>query len=287
MSKTNQAAALLATTLFFATTTFADDDGTSVKEVDVGKYLPKCSAPVAAITIGTFSCKAQSCAKPNPAQANNPLAGMMAMAAMAQGGAVLMDFSTIGDGMSNALTTALKATNCFDVQEREAMAEIQKEMELAGVKVQAKPADYLIMGAITSVGIQTERSSFGGGFIPVIGAITHKTETANLAMDVRIVDIKKADVLASKSFEADSKSSSTGVMGGGLVGAGGLFGGYSVSKSPEMDKIATQTVIYTVNYLVDTLAKNAVVSRPTLSIEEKKPEEQKSAASQTSNPVIP
>jgi len=189
---------------------------------------------------------------------------MSALLALANASGQLQDLSKVGEGMSNALTTALKATNCFEVQEREAMEELRKEMELAGVTIKAKPADYLISGAITSIGLETQKSSFGGGFIPIIGGIQSTKKTANLAMDVRLIEVQTASVKASKSFEANNESSSWGLAGGGLIGAGAVGGAFSVTKSPVMDKIATETIIMATSFIVDSLAKDAVVYRPAL-----------------------
>lgn len=38
----------------------------------------------------------------------------------------------VGNGMRDMLTTILKSTGCFDIQERQAMDEIQKELKAAG-----------------------------------------------------------------------------------------------------------------------------------------------------------
>lgn len=232
---------------------------TVVVENDLAKVLPRCAAPSATVVVGKFQCKAQGCQKAE--QIDPRIAGLMALAAAA-GEAGAATYAGIGDGMSNALTTALKATNCFDVQEREALEELRKEMELAGIKLEAKPADFMIAGAVTSVGLQTERTSVGGGFIPIIGAVTSKKQIANLAMDIRVIEVKTATVKSSKAFMANSESQSWGVGGGGLGGGGILFGGHAVSKSPELDRVATHTVIQAVHYLVDTLAADKVVSRP-------------------------
>lgn len=44
----------------------------------------------------------------------------------------------------------------------------------------------------------------------------------------------------------------------------------SVTKSPEMDKVAAEIVIYAVGFLVDTLAGQSVVSRPAAKVAELK-----------------
>jgi curli biogenesis system outer membrane secretion channel CsgG len=232
---------------------------TAVKEIEIGRWLPQCASPVATVVVGKFQCRAQTCQQ--RAQMDPRLAGLMALAAAS---GEIHDFSTIGEGMGNAVTTALKATNCFEVQEREALDELRKEMELAGIKLEAKPADYMIIGAITSVGVETQRTSIGGGFIPIIGAVTSKKQIANLAMDIRVVDVKSASVKHSKSFAANSESQSWGLGAAGFGGGGGLFGGHSVSKSPEMDRVATETVVHAVHYVVEALAGPAITRRPNL-----------------------
>jgi curli biogenesis system outer membrane secretion channel CsgG len=67
---------------------------------------------------------------------------------------------------------------------------------------------------------------------------------------------------------------------GGLVGGGALFGGHSTTKSPEMDSLASETILFATTYLVDTLAANAVVSRPALKSE---PKHEQTAADTSEN----
>jgi len=257
--------ALIALSLF-STATFAEN--TSVTENDIGAYVPHCSASVASISVGKLTCKASGCQKKETINLGG--FGALVQLAAQQSGIPMADLSGIGDGMANALTTALKATGCFDIQEREAMEDLQKEAELSGIKLEIKPSDYMISGAITTISLEGSKSSVGGGFIPIIGGISKTTQTAKLGLDLRLIDIKRANVKASKSFSANSESSSWGVAGGGLVGVGALFGGHSVTKSPEMDRVAAETVIYAVGFLVDTLAGEAVVSRPVAKLAETK-----------------
>jgi curli biogenesis system outer membrane secretion channel CsgG len=265
-----------------ATTTLAglfSDDATKVVEVSIDALVPHCDKAVASVSVGALTCKASGCTTP-PAVTGS-LAGLGALLGMAAAanGTPLVDFSNVGVGMGNALTTALKATGCFDIQERESMDALKKEMELAGIKMEAQMADYLITGAITQVAIESSKSSFGAGLIPVVGSISKSSQNAKMAMDLRVIEVKKAKVAASKSFAANSESSSWGISGGGLYmgggNIGGLFGSHSFSKSPEMDKVSAETVLFATNYLVDTLAKDAVVSRP---VPPKKAEEKPQAA---------
>ncbi len=262
---------VFALTVAFALSHSAIAGNTTVTENDIGAYVPHCSAPVASVSVGALSCKASGCQKQESIPSLGGL-GALAKLAAAQNGVPMADLSGIGEGMGNALVTALKATGCFDVQEREAMEALKKEMELAGMSMQVKLADFMISGAITTLALDGSKSSFGGGLIPLVGGISKSTQTAKLGMDIRVIDVQRANVKASKSFSANSESSSWGLAGGGMGRGGLLFGGHSVSKSPEMDKVASETVIYATNFLVDALASNAVVSRPA-------PPEEKTVAS--------
>jgi len=234
---------------------------TTVTQKDLGSAVPHCNAPVASIIIGKFPCKASSCTA--PPQTAPGMAGVAMMMAMAgRGQAQTLDLSRLGEGMSSALTSGLKATGCFDVQEREAMEDLQKEAELSGVKLQAKPSDFMISGAITAVDVSSKSSSFGGGMIPLVGAVSNTTHSAKLSLDVRIIDVKKASILESRTFEANSAKSNWGVAGAGFSGRGALFGAMSSTQSPELDGVANQSVLYAVNYITETVAKDAIVSRP-------------------------
>ena len=51
--------------------------------------------------------------------------------------------------------TALKETGYFDIQEREAMDALAKELALVGKTVEVQQADFMISGAITSISMST------------------------------------------------------------------------------------------------------------------------------------
>lgn len=221
-------------------------------------FLPKCEKQVATIVVGNIGCKASAC------QSNNggALGGQMA-ALLAMSGQSIPDYSQIGTGMAGALTTALKATGCFEVQEREALDELRKEMELAGIKVEAKAADFMILGSVTSLESSKAKSNIGGGLIPIVGSFSRDKSSVAMAMDLRVVEVRKASVLSSKTFNANSANVSWGIKGAGLVGAMGLFGGHSENKgSPVLDRVAADTVVQSVNHIVELLAKSAVTYRP-------------------------
>ncbi len=212
-------------------------DGTKVTEKSY--ELPKCERPIASVVVGKLACKSAACQPPAQAAAGaqmNPLLQLaMAQAAAQQGQSA--NLAVVGEGMSAMLTTVLKETGCFDIQEREAMEEMAKELALVGKKVEAQQADYMITGAITSISMTRERKQLGGGVIPIIGAFSKTTEQAEIGLDIKVLDVNRAKLVEAKTFQANNESSSTS-FGGAAWGGGALFGGaMSTIKGTPMEPI--------------------------------------------------
>lgn len=228
---------------------------TSVSEKNYD-FLPKCSKPASTIVVSSVSCKAAACQPKG--QTHGQVAALLALA-----GQGVPDMSNMGGGVSNALVTALKATGCFDIQEREAMEELRKEMELAGLKLEAKPADFMVLGSISTLEAAKTKSSFGGGIIPVVGSLSRSKSSISMTLDLRIVEVKKAAMVDSRTFTANSENLSWGIQGAGLLGGAGLFGSHRENKGdPSLDRVAADTVVQSVHYLVNTLAAANVTYRP-------------------------
>jgi curli biogenesis system outer membrane secretion channel CsgG len=127
--------------------------------------LAHCDAPVASVMVGKMQCKAANCNNGNNGGAGaSGLAALLQMANAANGG--LSNVSGIADGIKDVLVTALSESGCFEVQDREQLDEIAKELELAGKKVQTQQAEFLISGAVTQIDVSTENKSFGAGLLP-------------------------------------------------------------------------------------------------------------------------
>src|SRR5687767_3121314 len=104
---------------------------TRVAERDLSALLVHCDAPVAAVSVGAFNCKAAACQRDAASAPGAGIAAIMQMAQAAQGGYSTANFPGLGDTMSNAMVTALKGTGCVAVQEREAIEELRREAELS------------------------------------------------------------------------------------------------------------------------------------------------------------
>lgn len=216
--------------------------------------LPHCAAPIASVMVGKMACKAANCNNgANAGGAASGLAALLQMANAANGGP--SNVSGIADGIKDVLVTALSESGCFDVQDREQLDEIAKELELAGKKVQAQQAEFLISGAVTQIDVSTENKSFGGGFIPFVGSVGTKTQKAAVALDMKLVRVETAKVVASKRATASTEDSSfsIGAMGGGVVGGaiGGFGGSLSSLKGTNLEAVTKDAIVQSVNFLVD------------------------------------
>lgn len=215
--------------------------------------LPHCSKPVASVMVGNITCKSGAC-QPG-AGGDGRASGLMAMAQLASGQSE-STFPALGDGLSAMLVTALKETGCFDIQEREAMDELAKELALVGKKVEVQQADFMISGAITSVSMSTQRKAIGGGYIPVIGAFSSTKKTADLGMDIKIIDVNKAKVVDSKTFQGNNETSSYSLGGAGFGGGFGLVGGLSNIRGTPMEDVVRDVLARVASFssmkLIDT-----------------------------------
>lgn len=241
--------------VFFATCTFAAD-GTKVTEMQY--QLPKCDVPVASLVVGKLACKAASCAPVAP----DPT-GLGALIRMAgKDGQQQTNFSNFGEGMGAMLVTALKSTNCFDIQEREAMDELAKELALVGKKVEVQQADFMISGAITSLNMMTEKKQIGGGFIPVIGLFSATTQTADLGLDIKVIDVNRAKIIESRTFMANNETTSMSFGAVGFGGIGLLAGGMSSYKDTPMEPIIRDILAQVASFTATKLVNLKGVAAP-------------------------
>ncbi|MBH9578149.1 CsgG/HfaB family protein [Inhella proteolytica] len=218
--------------------------------------LPRCDKPVASVMVGKLACKAAAC-QPLP-QTNNPLL-QLAMAQQ-QG----PNLSMVGDGMAAMLTTALKETGCFDLQDREAMEEMAKELALVGKKMEVQQADFMISGAITSISMVTEKSRLGGGVIPIVGMISKTTQNAEIGVDVKVLDVNRGRVVEAKTFQANNQTSSTSFGGAGVGPGVGLIGSMQSLKGTPMEGIVRDVLAQVASFTAGRMvqARSAAAAPP-------------------------
>jgi len=153
----------------------------------------------------------------------------------------------IGDGLSEMLITELFKTNRFIMVERAALAEIVKEQELGQTGLVGKDtatkvggllgAQLLVTGAVTE--FEAASQGGGGGFGFSGFALALKTQSAHVAVDIRLVDASTGQIL--KSMNAEGKAEETAVAFAGQS-KGVTFGSDAFLKTPLGQ--ATREAIY-------------------------------------------
>ncbi len=223
--------------------------GEYAKEVKERKLeLPKCSKPLGTIVARSFKCKAAAC----------------------QGGRLIFGSTYIqlspkalGDGLADMLITALAQTGCFKVLEREALKEIQEELEMLGIKPKQtlRGADFLIIGSITALELNASGMGGGGVVIPLpIGGIGIKAgkSKAHIGLDIRIVRIRDAQILSAKTVEGKSERWKFGLGGGGLLGTTIAGGWFEAFKNTPLEEATRDLIARAVTLIINEVRPYAV-----------------------------
>ena len=219
--------------------------------------LPHCTTPLANIMVGKMQCKAANCNAGNAGAGQ--AGGMLALMAMVNGNGGVTNVTGIADGIKDVLTTALTETGCFSVQDRDQMDEIAAELARAGKTVQTEQAEFLISGAVTEIDVSVQSKSFGAGMIPIIGSVGRKKQSASVSLDMKLVSVDSAKVIASKRATASTETSSTsfGMGGFGLVGGniGGFGGSFSNLKGTNLEAVTKDAIAESVIFLVEAVTQ--------------------------------
>jgi curli biogenesis system outer membrane secretion channel CsgG len=124
----------------------------------------------------------------------------------------------IGEGLTEMITSELFKTGRFIMVERAALADIVKEQELGQTGLIQKEtaakvgellgAQLLITGAVTEFEAQARG---GGGAVGFRGiGVNLRTQSAHVAVDVRLVDASTAQILTSMNAEASASYTGLG-----------------------------------------------------------------------------
>jgi curli biogenesis system outer membrane secretion channel CsgG len=257
----------LAALLLAPAVCLADPSEVSEREIAV----PKCEKPAAKVVFTEFKCKSADCSSGAGQQDPRRYRWWESY----QGGNVAQPtYTGVGTGMTDMLATALTQTGCFDVQERAALEELNKELALIGKKVEAEAADYMVTGSITSLGFEQSSTGLGGlGFLKgpiglLAGSVDFKKTKVHMNMDIRVVDVKRAKIIASKTFQANNQKSGFGFSAHAWTG-GGLLGGNnaSISGSP-LEEVARDLLVRATSFLTETIAAKNITDRVAMKAEE-------------------
>lgn len=164
------------------------------------------TAPVAApaalpegqvnIAIGTLKCKAEKC------------------------------YSGLGNGITDALTTALLNTGKFAVYERENVGQLTEEAFMNG-GTEFQGAEVLVFGAIT----QYEPQASNGGLSFMGVSVGKKSST--IAMDLRIVDAKTRRIVGATQVQGKAEGDNFSISGNLPINIG-------AKSSPQLEAAISQ-----------------------------------------------
>lgn len=242
-----------------ASTSGAEPSRVVEREISV----PKCDKPSAKVMFTEFKCKSADCsAGRGPEEMRQPWwYGWTGDRQVSQ-----PRYTGVGKGLSDMLATALSQTGCFEVMERAELEEIQKELGLVGKKAAVEQADYMITGSITSIGMDQSSTSLAAipflAKIPLLGSGSYKSSKVHMNIDLRVVDIAKAKIVASKTFEGNNERNGFGLGAVGLVPGMGVLGGNhaSISGSP-LEEVARDVLVRSTAFVTESIASRNVTDR--------------------------
>ncbi len=166
------------------------------------------------------------------------------------------------------LSTALTNTDRFIVlASQEETAELAEEIDLAQSdyvedgrgpeKGLMEGADILVTGAITA--FEPDAGGGGGGIgglkKKAFGKVGMSTKTAEVIMDIKLIDIRTRRIIKATSIDAKSSKWKADMFGGGWTEDIALAGGLGVYSNEPMEKAIRTLLAKTVEEIIDETPK--------------------------------
>lgn len=187
------------------------------------------------LTVGNVRCTAAGCQQSGA----NVSPGLFQLLQLAG----VPNFEGIGNGLRDMFNTALNQTGCFKIFDREALEAIRQELALAGKTMKAESADYIVLANVTSINFERKGGNLGLGIIPILSAISVTKQTAQLAMDVRLVKVETGEVVFTKTYTAEAGKTSYGFGGAGYASGVGFGGTLSGLSGTAMEEVARDIIM--------------------------------------------
>ncbi|MDW8294761.1 MAG: CsgG/HfaB family protein [Aquificaceae bacterium] len=233
--------------LALAEVSYSQEDHEHAKDVKERTLrIPACAKPIGTVAARSFTCKAAAC-----------------RGGMVYFGNGSITTQALGDGLSDMLLTALVNTGCFRVLERAAMQEIKEELELMGVqpKQTLRAADFIITGAVTALEMQASGIGGGGVVVPLpfrgLGGVRVGKSSAHIGLDMRIVNVRGGEIIASRAVEGKSDRWRFGLAGGGLFGTTIVGGWFDIFKNTPMEEATRDLIAKAVTLIVEDTRRYA------------------------------
>jgi len=145
----------------------------------------------------------------------------------------------LGNQAKTILKTHLQQTNRFKVVDRENMAQLKQEAELAGVSQQLSGANYVVTGDVTEFGrkVTGDQQLFG-----ILGKGKNQVAYAKVALN--IVDVRSSEIVYSAQGAGEYSLSNREVVG---------FGGTAGYDATLNGKVLNFAITEAVNQMVSDL----------------------------------
>jgi len=177
----------------------------------------------------------------------------------------------LGKGITNLLITDLVKNGAYSIIERAALDKILSEQNFsnsnradaasAAQLGKILGADYIIVGAITEFGNESNHQNVGGGGGNFhgfgLGGIGHSNSKANVAINARVVNVDTAEIMAVAEGKGDSSRSGISLLGGGGNWHGFGGGAVDLGSSNFQNTIIGEATKKAVDALEADLISNA------------------------------
>ena len=171
--------------------------------------------------------------------------------------------SDIGDAMADQLTTALVATGCYRVVDRQNLKGVMDEMGLQNSGLVDRStasrigklvgADLIVTAAVTEFQDNSSGSegAAGGGLGSttagaVLGGLMRAQQKAHMAVDLRITDVQTSEIIgatAVKGTATDVKSGALiGVLVSGVAGLGALESWENTPRAAALRQVIEKSI---------------------------------------------
>lgn len=174
---------------------------------------------------------------------------------------------SIGWGMADQLTTPLFNTGCFKVVDRQNLQGVIDEQTIqqsgsvdprTAVRAgRIAGADLIITAAVTEFMENAKGSkAVGSGSLgDVVGIVMGGSESAHMAIDLRVTDVQTSEVIAAQTIEGSAKDINWGAILGGTVGNEQFRGVLSGWEKTPRGKAMRAVIKHSVKAIIDTVPK--------------------------------
>jgi len=181
-------------------------------------------------------------------------------------------YGRLGDGMSDMLATELLNTNRFIVLERQKLAGVLAEQDLAragrvqpgtgAATGQVEGAELLVTGAITEFEPNYQGGGIGigggdfGGHHRGIGGLGVGLKQAYVALDLRVIDTRTSRIVAATTVTGKASDVGIGIGGVGFGHHSMLGGGLGVFRNTPMEKAVRTCLAQAVAFVISRTPPN-------------------------------